>query len=199
MSTVHRIVAACAAAIGAVALSACAAHPGVALSVDGRTYTEAEIDEGIAQYSQMLGKHLDRPQFVLGLPATETMTRAAESMGVAATVEEIDAFVAEKQAEGTIGPIDGEISSTMYDILGYLLNSERVNAAAAGMSADEIADLQARINEISSSQRVEVNPRYGTIDEALGKIVAPRFGDVVDLSSFADAGDGADDRPDGGR
>ena len=51
------------------------------------------------------------------------------------------------------------------------------------MGQDALATLAEDYKEIAATQKVDINPRYGTITED-GSLKAPIFGDVVDASVF---------------
>ncbi len=166
-----------AAAVAALGLGACTAQPGTALSVNGVTYSEAQVTEAVADYKELTGQTLDRSTVVRMIPDSLKFTELADAIGLEASDDDVKTYLDDLVAAGKVTePSDG-IGQVMTEILRYTVISSQINS----LGQDEIATASEEFTKISDAQQVEINPRYGTV-AADGSIQLPKFGDVVDAS-----------------
>nr|MCW1092095.1 hypothetical protein [Streptococcus anginosus] len=81
--------------------------------------------------------------------------------------------------QGRIHAPSGDLSPVLTEILRYSV----IKAQLDQMGQDALATLAEDYQEIAATQQVDINPRYGTIEED-GSLKSPIFGDVVDASVF---------------
>lgn len=167
------------ASISILGLGACSAHPGTAVSVNGVNYSEADVSDALSQYAELTGQPMDRATLVAMLPDALKFTQLANENQISATDEQVNEFVASLVDQGRIHAPSGDFSPVLTEILRYSV----IKAQLDQMGQDALATLAEDYKEIAATQKVDINPRYGTITED-GSLKAPIFGDVVDASVF---------------
>lgn len=164
-----------AALIGMFGLGACTAQPGTAVNVNGVAYTETDITRGVEDYATLTGQTLDRSTVVRMVPDALKFTELAQELGLEANDEDVQAYLDGLIASGqVVAPKDG-VGKVLTEILRYTIIEQQMGV----LDTQTLMDAQQHFQEISASQRVEMNPRYGT---ALpdGRAALPKFGDVVE-------------------
>lgn len=165
-STWKRIVVGAGTVLATVALAACSAQPGVALNIDGTTYTEDEVSEAARQLSQISGQQFPTAGVVYVLAQGEAVREVANQHGVEFSDEDARNALASVQSPG-----------------------EPANAAAVGVVRINqlLVLLQGKVDqqvlaqevaEVQKGKDIELNPRYGALDEN-NAVYAPNLQGVV--------------------
>lgn len=171
-----RLLAGLSAAALVTGLGACSAQPGTALSVGGTTYSEKDITEAAAQYTQMTGSDsIPRYQYVWSLATIPVFLATASSMGVTIDDATLDADLQQLNDGQTLKEIPDTINPALREILRY----EFVYNALQTSGVDATA-FNAAYDQTLQAMPVSVNPRYGSsapssstgqLDTALGDVV----------------------------
>ena len=163
--------------VGALTLGACSAQPGVAVSVNGHQFTEADVARGVADYAELTGNTLEATSIAHMLPDAMKFTELAQQLGLEASDNDVNDYLNTLIDSGMVAqPADG-IGTVMTEILRYTIIGNQINA----MDENSVAFAKEVFDSIAESQQVQINPRYGTVSED-GSVIAPIFGDVVRLS-----------------
>ena len=145
------------AAVAALLLTACAAHPGAAAVVDGRTISQAYLDE---TYDEIGNPGLDKATTLVLLIVAPAFIEAASEQGVG--VSEADARAAAEAGlagRGVTDVSDGTVE--FFRLTLALQNLQNVPGS------DDL------VNEVAAAAlaaRIEINPRYGDLDARSGMI-----------------------------
>lgn len=167
--------------IGVMGLGACSAQPGVAVSVNGQQFTDADIARGIADYAELTGQTLQPTSIAHMLPDAMKFTELAQQLGLEASDEDVQEYLDTLIESGMVAQPEGEIGTVMTEILRYTIIGNQINA----MDENTVAIAKDIFDSITEAQQVQVNPRYGTVAED-GSLIAPLFGDVVLPSAEAE-------------
>ncbi|WP_129339723.1 hypothetical protein [Cellulomonas endophytica] len=146
-----------------LALGACAGQPGAAAVVDGREITSADVAEVRDQLGGVL-QGVTSTNVLAVLVQEPVVTELAADRGVA--VSDDEARAALTQAVTAAGGEVPELGPASLAVGRYLVATNNLQGLedAEGVSAE----LLERVAE----QDVEVNPRYGSLDER-NTVVAP--------------------------
>ncbi|WP_143236761.1 hypothetical protein [Actinomyces urinae] len=165
-STWKRIVVGASTVMATVALAACSAQPGVALKIDGTTYTEDEVSEAAQQLSQISGQQFPTAGVVYVLAQGAAVREVADQHGVEFSDEDARNALASVQSPGE--PVNEAAVGVV-----------RINQLLVLLQGD--LDQQALAQEVTEAQKnkdVELNPRYGELDEN-NAVYAPNLQGVV--------------------
>ena len=181
-------VGAVAAAIGvALGLGACSAKPGVALEVNGRTYTESQVDRALVEYNALIegtDRDFNKTDFVWVLAGADATLAYGEQVGVTITDEQALQALSQQTGEEFLA-LGGDYSPTFLHVIKWNL----VASALRQTGVDQEAYQQLR-----DSLQVDVNPRYGSgaFDRTTGHYARPSFGDARTVEELL-AGSGQTD------
>ncbi|WP_026460397.1 hypothetical protein [Schaalia suimastitidis] len=162
------------AVIGSVAavaaLGACSAQPGTAVSIGDVAYSEAELDQGVAQISVLLGREISRTELVYGLPQFAHINTIGDERGLGIDEANVSTELGALLAAGRITAIPENPGRIVEDF---------VNASA--VARDLGADIEPLLAEAQATMPVSVNPRYGQFDELSGQFQRVPLGDVLPI------------------
>ena len=158
-STWKRIVVGAGTVLATVALAACSAQPGVALNIDGTTYTEDEVSEAAQQLSQISGQQFPTAGVVYVLAQGEAVREVANQDGVEFSDEDARNALASANA-AAVGVV--RINQLLVLLQGKVDQQ---------VLAQEMAEVQ-------KGKDIELNPRYGALDEN-NAVYAPNLQGVV--------------------
>lgn len=161
------------AAAVALSVGACTAHPGSAATVNGVSFSDAQVAEASQQFSQISGRPLDAAQLVQMLPSLVAYEEAGQEVGVTFTKEQVKQVVDSLIQQGSVRSYDGELGSLTADLLSVSLMVTQVRQTNPNF------DFQSVVQEKMAHQDVQVNPRYGKPNPMTGQVVIPTFADVV--------------------
>ncbi|WP_022867630.1 hypothetical protein [Schaalia vaccimaxillae] len=173
MFSVKKVGVVAAAAVVALGLGACSAKPGIALEVNGRTYTEADVDQAMLQYNSLIEgteNDLSKTDIVWMLANADAPIQYAEKAGLTVSDEDVQAAL-EANATEELAAFDGNYSSTFLHLIKWNLVASAVTRSNLDMDA---------FQQIQAQQQIEVNPRYGEgmIDPQTRHYVLATFGDA---------------------
>ncbi|MDO5049444.1 MAG: hypothetical protein Q4D87_06140 [Actinomycetaceae bacterium] len=138
----------------ALGLAACSAQPGVAVSVNGETYTEDAVGEVSLELSQIFGQFIE-PAAVASLLIVEpAVVEVADANGIEFTEADARKRLASFEEEAGEPLSDATVSVFRMNELLKVLGSGPDAQAAQIQIAEAIQGLDA-----------ELNPRYGELDE----------------------------------
>lgn len=141
--------------IAALALSACAARPGTAAVVDGRTVMEKDLSAASAELTQVLGQQVDSQAVLQILIVAPTMMQVASRHGVSVSADEAQEFLStEAAAAGQEAAEDGYSAGTVT-VGRYLLLDNQLRTSPEGALVGP--ELQQEIGALD----VQLSPRYG--------------------------------------
>lgn len=151
-------------------LSACSAQPGVALNVNGVTYTEDEVSQAADQISELSGQTFPLAGVAYMLAQEPALREVANANGI--DFSEADARKAMASVEEQTGvPVsDAAVTVVRANQLYYLLSQSLNPEVAIAMIQESMADMD-----------IEYNPRYGELGADNG-IFSPQLEGVLDLS-----------------
>lgn len=138
-------------------LSACSIHPGAAAVVDGRTISQAYLDQ---TYFEIGNPGLDKPTTLLLLIAAPYFIDAAAEQGVG--VSESDGR--EAAEAGLAGRDVGDLSAGTIEFFRLTLALQNLQNAPGG------AELVDEVGAEVFSKEMDINPRYGELDAQTGTI-----------------------------
>lgn len=179
MTSIRRSRALLLAASAALLLGACSAHPGTAVSVDGTTYTDAQIAQAVEQYSAMSGQQVGAAQIAWLMPQVRQVITLGEELGVRVSDSEIAEQVSALVASGQLKTQVDELGPVMKDFMRYLAVRTKISELQLGQ--EQMQKLGQRLEEIKAALHTQVNPRYGTVNPQTGEAQPNLFGDVVKL------------------
>ncbi|MDO5034252.1 MAG: hypothetical protein Q4E01_02575 [Actinomycetaceae bacterium] len=155
----------------AFALAACSAQPGVALNVNGTTYSEDEVSNAAMQLTELSGQPYSTAGVTYMLMLEPVMRDLAKANGIEFSEEDArNALAAVKEMTGepaSEAAVTVVRTSQLYSLLERTLPPEQ---------------LSQEITETLAALDLEVNPRYGELTEdnmlyqpKLDGVVQPQF------------------------
>ena len=90
---------AAAAGVG-LALSACSAHPGAALNIDGKSYTDKQISQAATQLSELTGQKLNNMYVAQFLSVSPGVQDVVKEQKLPATEAQVRQQIARQQQAG---------------------------------------------------------------------------------------------------
>ena len=175
-------------AVCGLGLGACSAHPGTAAIVGDTRISEADVSLTSQQLSGLLGQDVDASQLLLPtLSQNLAIGKLAEKNGITVSDQEITDSLAEMGQEvvqrgGKSTPITHP-SSLLKTIIKNSIAQQKLRSS--GMSQQQLAQVNAELANTIQTTKVEINPRYGTLDAQSGSLTQGVFGDVVRANSRA--------------
>ncbi|WP_225755374.1 hypothetical protein [Actinotalea sp. Marseille-Q4924] len=154
-------------AVGAALLTGCAQTPGTAAVVDGRTITEATLQEATAELGTLIPQGIPTQQVLINLIAAPFLLDAAAAAG--AGVSEAEAVQLAEQLAAQAGLAETpELGDGSLTVLRSTLAQQKLT------QSPDAAEVFASFEEELTNADVELSPRYGSFDlTAPGGIVAP--------------------------
>ncbi|WP_231205433.1 hypothetical protein [Schaalia sp. lx-260] len=169
-------------AVAAVGMSACSAQPGVAVSVGDVVYTQAQVEEGVRQYAEMMGKRPQADRLVQALPAWAVGIALGQSQGVALDDTQVREQLGVLKESNNIQAIPENPGKVVSDLVRYSYVQQQL--AAVSQDSQKAAQLLDTFKDLQAHMPVSVNPRYGSVDMQTGNPIKPLFGDVVAADSL---------------
>ncbi|GIG28912.1 hypothetical protein [Cellulomonas marina] len=148
----------------AAGLTACAGAPGAAAVVDGREIPTSDLQDVITEIGPLLGS-ATTAQVLAVLVQEPVVTQLAAENGVG--VSDDQARSALEAALASAGVTVDELSPASLSVGRYLAAATALQGLPDG-GAEAQEELLARVAE----QDLEVNPRFGAVDER-GTVTAP--------------------------
>ena len=90
----------------ALALSACSAHPGAALTIDGKQYSDAQISQTAQQLSELTGQKLNNLYVAQFLSISPGVQDVVKQQKLPATDSQIRSQIAKQQQAGQLKKMD---------------------------------------------------------------------------------------------
>ena len=168
------------AASAALLLGACTAHPGTAVSVGGQSYTDAQIAQGVEQYASMSGQKVAPAQLVWLMPQVQNIITLGKDLGVTVSDADVAEQVSTLVASGQLKAPSADLGPVMTDFMRYL--AVRTKISQLQLSPEQMQELGQRLQHMNANPDVQVNPRYGAVNQQTGETQMSLFGDVVRLS-----------------
>ena len=167
-------------AVCGLGLGACSAHPGTAAIVGDMRISEAEVSLTSQQLSGLLGQDVDASQLLPTLNQNLAIGKLAEKNGITVSDQEVTDSLAEMGQEvvqrgGKSTPITNP-SPLLKTIIKNSIAQQKLRSSAQANA--ELADT-------IQTTKVEINPRYGTLDAKSGSLTQGVFGDVIRAHSGA--------------
>ncbi|WP_066371713.1 SurA N-terminal domain-containing protein [Herbidospora mongoliensis] len=176
-----------------LALTACSGpiEAGSAATVGDHRITTDTLEKNVAEYQKALEAAKVAPD-QLQLPGTLTQavllqlanisqfTQLEAQNGISVTEGEVAAFYAKNNGQAAVDQIllqRGVAPGATRDWLKVSIGSEKLAAKLGGGSSEQqLADGQAKINELAGQIPVVFSPRYGKFDPQQGWLPNDRFG-----------------------
>lgn len=156
-----------------VSLGACSAKPGVALVVDGATYTEDQVSRSANEVSLAMGQPIKAADITTVLALADSYIEVGKSHNVDVSDQDVRNLYAQRTQNN-----GGELSAATVKVLRAAQISQEL---AQSVPAEEIG---AQIGQLQAGRDIELNPRYGLVDQ-MGMISAPAFSGVYSPSDQA--------------
>ena len=146
------------AVLGLAAVTAgCSTHPGAAAVVDGHEISEAELAGAVADFADLF--EVTPADLLNVLVVMAASGDVAEANGIA--VSGPDALAAlEEQGIDT-----GDFTAGGVEVARYIA------MVAAAQEHEDVAQIGADLDAARLAADIDVNPRYGELDETTGSIV----------------------------
>lgn len=151
---------------GLLMLTGCAGDPGAAAVVDGRTITRAEVEAAHDDLAAGGGVSTGQALWILAIAPLFIDAAAAEGVGVS----EDQARQALVEGNEEAGGADSEVADSTVQIARAILSSQALEGLENG------GEVLSGVEEDIMALDIEVNPRYGDLDQEAGTIapsVAP--------------------------
>ena len=170
-------------AVCGLGLGACSAHPGTAAIVGDTRISEAEV----SLLSGLLGQDVDASRLLPTLNQNLAIGKLAEKNGITVSDQEVTDSLAEMGQEvvqrgGKSTPITNP-SPLLKTIIKNSIAQQKLRSS--GMSQQQLAQANAELANTIQTTKVEINPRYGTLDAQSGSLTQGVFGDVIRANSGA--------------
>mgnify|MGYP002744359292 FL=1 len=174
-------------AVCGLGLGACSAHPGTAAIVGDTRISEADVSLTSQQLSGLLGQDVDASRLLPTLNQNLAIGKVAEKNGITVSDQEITDSLAEMGQEvvqrgGKSTPITNP-SPLLKTIIKNSIAQQKLRSS--GMSQEQLAQANAELANTIQTTKVEINPRYGTLDAQSGSLTQGVFGDVIRANSRA--------------
>ena len=168
-------------------LGACSAHPGTAAIVGDMRISEAEVSLTSQQLSGLLGQDVDASQLLPTLNQNLAIGKLAEKSGITVSDQEITDSLAEMGQEvvqrgGKSAPITNP-TPLLKTVIKNSIAQQKLRSS--GMSQEQLAQANAELANTIQTTKVEINPRYGTLDAQSRSLTQGVFGDVIRANSRA--------------
>lgn len=149
----------------ATSLGACSAQPGVALVVDGSTYTEDQVSQATNEVSSVLGQPIKNHDITTVLALADSYIEVGKAHNIEVSDQDVRNFYAKRSEE------TGRLSDPAVKVLRV---SQIFQELSTSVPSDEIGT---QIGQLQADRDIEMNPRYGTVDPK-GMISAPSLSGV---------------------
>ena len=174
-------------AVCGLGLGACSAHPGTAAIIGDWSVSEAELDLSSQQLTALMGQQVDAAQFLPDMSSSRAVGQVAEENGVTVSDEEV---MQQFQQMGERVVARGGQSTPIEEPAPFLKTLFKDTLAlqklrSMDLSTEKSQELNNKVSQIMSSTKVEINPRYGTLDAQSGSLTQGVFGDVIRANSGA--------------
>lgn len=163
-------------------LSACVGNPGTAVSVGEVSYSNTDIAVGAGQISELAGRPVRAFELAGAVARVPHIIEIAKQNDVVVSDAQITDLLKEQAAQAGNGEQASELtssedlSSAARDYIRLTLIEAEINKAITDPAKGE--EINAQYVELLQNTPVEINPRYGTIDENRN-LVPVTFADVV--------------------
>lgn len=152
---------------GAALLTGCAQAPGTAAVVDGRTISEATVQQATEDLGQLVPQGIPAQQVLINLVAAPFLLEAAAEAGAGVSEAEARQLAEQLAAQAGLAAVpdlgDGSLAVLRATLAQQKLSQSEDPAAAFAAFEEELA-----------AADVELSPRYGTFDlTAAGGILPP--------------------------
>lgn len=147
--------------------SACSAHPGTAVAVDGTRYTVDQVNSAVGELSKLEGQPVAPAVVAYVLAMDDSVSELASENGIDLTDSDIRDLAASQAKQAGVHLSDLSIR--------VLRISQQHNALAQKIGQDEA---QKELQKKQASRHIDLNPRYGTISK--GQFVPPTLTGVKD-------------------
>ncbi|GAB1821192.1 SurA N-terminal domain-containing protein [Herbidospora sp. RD11066] len=177
-----------------LALTACSGpiEAGSAATVGDHRITTDTLDTNVAEFQKALADAKIAPDQLQQLPGTVTQAVLLQLVnvsqfaqleaqnGITVSEGEVAAFYAKNNGQAAVDQIllqRGVAPGQTREWLKVSIGSEKLAAKLGGGTTEQqIAEGQAKINELAGKIQVTFNPRYGKFDPAQGWLPNDRFG-----------------------
>lgn len=149
---------------GALLLGGCAATPGTAAVVEGRTISRTMLDAAEQDLSAVI-PGVTAQAILMGLVAAPYFIDAAAEHGVGVSTEQARALI-ESRTEGADLPETQTFGPGAVEVIRFTLAVQALRGLPDGETVLQEVDAEVR------SLDIEINPRYGELDPASATIVA---------------------------
>ena len=167
-------------AVCGLGLGACSAHPGTAAIVGDMRISEAEVSLTSQQLSGLLGQDVDASQLLPTLNQNLANGITVSDQEVTDSLAEMGQEVVQRGGKST--PITNP-SPLLKTIIKNSIAQQKLRSS--GMSQEQLAQVNAELANTIQTTKVEINPRYGTLDARSGSLTQGVFGDVIRANSRA--------------
>lgn len=138
---------AAAAGVG-LALSACSAHPGAALNIDGKSYTDKQISQAATQLSELTGQKLNNMYVAQFLSVSPGVQDVVKEQKLPAAEAQVRQQIARQQQAGQFK--QGKVSDLS---VRFLQTMTVLNGLGQQKSA--------LVFEKNAKHKISLSPRYG--------------------------------------
>ena len=154
----------------ALALSACSAHPGAALTIDGKQYSDAQISQTAQQLSELPGQKLNNLYVAQFLSISPGVQDVVKQQKLPATDSQIRSQIAKQQQAGQLKKMDVSDLSVRFLQTMTVMNG-------LGQKSGLVFDSNAK-HDVSLSPRYEKMRSDGRPGNALpaNVVTAPNMG-----------------------
>lgn len=149
-----RVVAGATGIVAVFALAACSAQPGVAVSVNGKTYTEDDVSQAAEELSLLTGNATSAANVAYVLTLEGPLAELSEASGIEFSEEDARKALAPVEVMRGEPASDAAVATIRASQLFQLLQT----TADPNLVSQQLAAAM-------SSQDLQINPRYGSIGE----------------------------------
>lgn len=146
----------------AAALAGCSAQPGTAAVVDGRTITQSQLEDTHADLAPVL-EGLDVRTTLVTMIVAPFFIEAAEENGVGVSADQAEATA--RQSAEQAGTAYQPLGEDALEVVRFTMAAQQLQTLPDG--AEVLSDVEEQI----FAADLDVNPRYGDLDEETGQLV----------------------------
>jgi hypothetical protein len=157
-----RVVGAALAVLVAAASAGCSGGPGVAATVDGRTITQADLQDTQRDLSSVV-TNADAGHVLLALVVAPVFIQAAADNGVGVSPEQAQDLV-DKNAIAAGGDAT-RFGTGALDVVRFTVAIQNLQSLENG------AEILSGLDEEVDAMDIDINPRYGRLDGSSGEVL----------------------------